>query len=429
MTYQLMEGMNQIWERMPETIQTIIQEGTVENAAEIYQALLDITEGLQAGEGLGILEEANITDITLLQPNIENEQQNIDGQKIGLQEETAKEISAAKEGKEAMQEILLSKGQEQVQNANTETLLNMTLGLTEEEAVLEGLEGEQKILQTLSLSERNDLAGQMQELLDNLSLSVQQYQQLQEAITAMADGKLADGEIQRLISTLLQQGITSSDGKEALSKLLTNKSLMGVLTRSLQASWTLRPQDMKEPKQLEELYNRLNRQLHTLSDALEQAGMSHSSMSKTVSGMTQNIDFLQQINQMYTYVQLPLKMGQNATHGDLYVYSNKKNLASKDGKISALLHLDMEHLGPIDVYVAMQNSQVSTNFYVKDDEMLDFLMAHIDLLNKRLQQRGYQMKCEMKIREGDKPQPIIQTILQDTNAGNRFVQYAFDVRA
>ena len=44
--------------------------------------------------------------------------------------------------------------------------------------------------------------------------------------------------------------------------------------------------------------------------------------------------------------------------GELYVYTNKKNLADNDGNVSAFLHLDMDHLGPVDVYVAMQQQKV-----------------------------------------------------------------------
>ena len=42
---------------------------------------------------------------------------------------------------------------------------------------------------------------------------------------------------------------------------------------------------------------------------------------------------------------------------------------NKDGNVSALLHLDMENLGPMDVYVAMQNNRVNTHFYMQDDDM------------------------------------------------------------
>ena len=64
---------------------------------------------------------------------------------------------------------------------------------------------------------------------------------------------------------------------------------------------------------------------------------------------------MNQLNHMQTYLQLPLKMNGKRENGDLYVYTNKKSLAKKDGNVSALLHLDMQFLGALDVMISMQN--------------------------------------------------------------------------
>ena len=94
-----------------------------------------------------------------------------------------------------------------------------------------------------------------------------------------------------------------------------------------------------------------------LSNLLEENGQRGSSAYQNVTNLSQNVDFLQQINQTYAYIQLPLhlRQGEHKT-GELFVYTNKKNLARKDGQVSALLHLDMEHLGPLDVYVALKDT-------------------------------------------------------------------------
>ena len=90
--------------------------------------------------------------------------------------------------------------------------------------------------------------------------------------------------------------------------------------------------------------------------------------------------------------------GQNA-HGDLYVYRNKNKKFSEDGSVSAVLHLDMEHLGPVDVYVKMLENKVTTNFYVADDSVLDLINDNIHILNERLEKRGYSMKVNMMLHD------------------------------
>ena len=134
---------------------------------------------------------------------------------------------------------------------------------------------------------------------------------------------------------------------------------------------------------------------------------------------------------MYAYVQLPLRLSGGQTQGDLYVYTNRRKLSAKEGKISALLHLDMEHLGPVDVYVAMEQSKVSTRFFVRDDEMLSFLEANMHLLTKRLSERGYDCSCSMSVREKGQetssPSSGIGPILEQEK-GLLVARYAFDVR-
>ena len=62
-------------------------------------------------------------------------------------------------------------------------------------------------------------------------------------------------------------------------------------------------------------------------------------MHKTAADIQGNVEFMNQINQAYTYVQIPLQMsGQNAS-AELFVYTNKKALAEGDRELTAFLHL------------------------------------------------------------------------------------------
>lgn len=263
------------------------------------------------------------------------------------------------------------------------------------------------------------------------------FSQVQEEVrlhqTLTVDGLAGNKEQMALIRDLLEGGLASGD-KGLLRELLENKEVRNVLANRLELLCTASPEEIEDSKSVDALYQRLDRQLKGLGKALESAGQTDSMAYRQVQNLNQNLDFLHQINQVYTYVQLPVRLQQGNAHGDLYVYTNKKNLASKDGQISALLHLDMEHLGPVDVYVLMQSEKVSTRFYVQDDEMLDFLEEHMDILTERLKRRGYDMKVQMQIREEhlrDGELGAMAGLLpeEDQTGVSMLQQYAFDVRA
>ena len=188
-------------------------------------------------------------------------------------------------------------------------------------------------------------------------------------------------------------------------------------------------EDVESSEKVEELYQKLGKQLKSLAGLLEENGQSSSNAFQAVTNLSRNVDFLQQINQTYAYIQLPLhlRQGEHKT-GELFVYTNKKNLAGRDGRVSALLHLDMEHLGPLDVYVALQDTKVSTKFYVQNDTILDYLEANMEVLTQRLKQRGYVCNCETTLRT--ELQQTAQAMAPILKAGGSVpvAQYAFDVR-
>lgn len=230
------------------------------------------------------------------------------------------------------------------------------------------------------------------------------------------------------LQKLLKQGLETED-IPLLRSILHNSKVAELPAKLLADRWSIKPEDVESPEKVEELYQKLGKQLKGLSNLLEENGQRGSSAYQNVTNLSQNVDFLQQINQTYAYIQLPLhlRQGEHKT-GELFVYTNKKNLARKDGQVSALLHLDMEHLGPLDVYVTLKDTKVSTKFYVQNDTILDYLEANMDVLTERLQKRGYDCKCETTLRTELQQTAQAMAPLLKTEGSVPVAQYAFDVR-
>lgn len=191
----------------------------------------------------------------------------------------------------------------------------------------------------------------------------------------------------------------AQDKTAVWKEMLANPALGKLIKDVLQQNWTMEPGEVASKEAVDEFFEQLRAQTGKLSDLAANTLGKESALAQSTNQLTQNVDFLNQLNQTFTYVQIPLKMsGQNA-NGDLYVYTNKKNLAAKDGNVSAFLHLDMDHLGSVDVYVTMEKQKVSTNFKVQDDATLDLIEANIDLLNARLEKRGYHLKSTVEMQK------------------------------
>lgn len=217
-----------------------------------------------------------------------------------------------------------------------------------------------------------------------------------------------------------------------LQRLLGDKGFQAMLKEELMKQWLLKPEQVAQGKEVEKLYERMREQTARMTEALEHVGKADSALGRSVQNLQNNVEFMNQLNHVFTYVQLPLKMTGNNAHGDLYIYTNKKSLAAKDGNVSAVLHLDMEHLGMVDVYVTMKNNKVGTNFTLEDDAALDLVAEHIDILEKRLADRGYELNAKMSRKEpGEDGESgsVMQTMLEQSKNISVLSHTSFDMRA
>lgn len=242
---------------------------------------------------------------------------------------------------------------------------------------------------------------------------------------AAADGSIGRKEFLGEIAKMLSS--ETLPDKEALFKLLEGKEFKHLLKDEMSKQWLMQPEEVAKEHSVDKLYEKLNSQMNQINELLAQSGKTATPLGKAVSNVTGNIDFMNQLNQMFTYVQLPLKMHSQNANGELFVYTNKRSLAKKDGSVSALLHLDMEHLGSMDVYVALTNQKVSTKFYMADDSALDLIAQNINILNERLESRGYSMSAEFVNRD-EKTNVMDEILKQDKNI-SVLAGYSFDARA
>lgn len=217
-------------------------------------------------------------------------------------------------------------------------------------------------------------------------------------------------------------------GFAGMTKLFGSKEFAAILKNRAEKQWLLEPEQLKEASKVSDLYERLEHQMKQMENVMKAAGVTQNSFVQTAADIRSNVEFMNQINQVYTYVQLPLKLsGQNAS-GDLYVYTNKKNLNDPEAELTAFLHLDLDNLGSTDVSIRMKDKNVKTNFYIADDASYDLIEKHLPVLEKRLAQKGY--RCSITMSKEEKKVEFVEDFLQrDMPQAGTLHRYSFDVRA
>lgn len=401
-SHQILGSAETIIEELPQTFTTLLNEGQGERALVFYSTVIDIFTDSGVEDGMVTLQPTGEEAARADEPAVQTTSQTAENTGNAASGETAQLVNAPLAD---LPEDASMTGQA----ANTSA------------AVLE--ESAQGVRQEPVLTQNQ--WEQLGDTLKELGVDEQTAEQIK-------NGELPTKDVLQLIRHLISGAQKKEAPDQALQRFLGGNEFKELLKDQIGRQWMIEPKDVADKKQVEQLYERIREQTARLSQALETAGKGDAPVARSVQNLQSNVDFMNQMNHLYTYVQLPLKMLGNNAHGDLYVYTNKKNLAARDGQVSALLHLDMEHLGPLDVYVTLKDKQVSTNFTVMDDGILDLIEKNIEILNKRLEGRGYSLNAKMHVKEEageEEESSIMQTLLHQQKNISVLSRTSFDMRA
>ena len=228
------------------------------------------------------------------------------------------------------------------------------------------------------------------------------------------------------IKSMLENTPANAD---ILRHLFSGEAFKLMLKEALEQQWMIKPGDLeKNPKKLDGLYDKIEKQITNMEIILKTSGVVNPKAEALADNIRGNIEFMNQINEAYTYVQVPLKMNEKNASGQLYVYTNKKSMSNPDKELSAFLHLDLKHLGGTDVSIKMLHRKVTTNFYLDSDESYALVKQFLPVLEKRLQDKGY--NCELNVNSGSKQMNFVAGFLKkDLPPTGQVHRYSFDIRA
>jgi len=367
MQHKLTDGMNQLSEGLQEIFANLSEQGNMAEGLQLMEETLTLLEG--ENFSLQVTEKADVPlQETSLQPEI-----------LLSEEETSQDVNALKE-------------QPQMQE---QSVINSPKDL---------------------LDAIQDLKKQWDAFSETTKEPVTESESLKDGQQPILD--LAAKEVTPDKESLFDkfQELTKAFEKEFTELLKTN--------------WAMKPEKFADKEDVKEFYKDLQKQLSGMEQILSQHGKENTSAGKTLQNMNQNLQFMENVNQVFPYLQIPLKAAMDNAHGELYVYSRKKGNISEDGSSSALLHLDMQFLGPLDVYVKLKDMNVSTQFTLADEKTLDFIVGHMDLLTQRLESKGYHLDSQVKVSDTKQGEENVIHRIRGMEDGEMLVSYtSFDVRA
>ncbi len=223
--------------------------------------------------------------------------------------------------------------------------------------------------------------------------------------------------------------------KATLNDIIRSPLYKGLLKNLISDSFTMEPKDVTKPGEIGKLYERVLKQTDALEKLVAAFG---NKAAETIKAQTneikQNVNFMNSANEMYNFVQIPLKMYNQNTDSMLYVRQNKKSSYEAGEEITAFLHFDMEHLGATDVFVSLKETNVGCKWNLADEMAMNLIEQNLDILTQRLESKGFTVKSEVTCKEPKAS--FIEDFLgaspiENNNSSTEGImhRYSFDMRA
>lgn len=338
-----------------------------------------------------------------------------------LSEENEEGVSS--QGKEVpVKEVIVEN--EENQTANHQTVKNIISDIENDTLLSKGeIDSIKSNLSSVELSEQISLTNKD---FDNLSNMISKENAFgNEILNKLSNGEKID--LEELLHTFDSILKDESVPDELKKDLIKSELFKDSLTDKFSEKWLLEPNEIKDSESLNNHYNKVLENTDKIIESMQNTFKGSEALTQSVNGFRENVQFLQTLNDLTPYVQLPVLLNNRSNTGDLYVYANKRNLLANQDNISAALRLDMKNLGRVEVYVKLSpGKNLSTDFTLPDEDTLKFIENHIDMLNEKLEGLGFKVTNSFNTKNNG-----MQVLMDEENEEKKDTigLYRFDVRA
>ncbi len=288
--------------------------------------------------------------------------------------------------------------------------------------------------------------------LQQSSLSINNYLTLNQRYSfyeLLKDFPLSDSFKDSILSgqitsnTLLQnlKDILPFSNNEQVKELFQNETFQKIVKDELLDNFTLTPNDLKNRFKMGTHFDKVYTQLSELEELVRKNITSKNTdlaaqITNRAPGqmdeqllhqMKSNMNFMKTLNEMFSYMQLPLHLKDQTAHGELYVYTKKQALKEHPNSIRVLLHLDLDHLKSIDMHITLENNHVDSKFYFSDETAEKLVNTNLNLLDSALAEKGYISHTE--ILKMEKPANIMTDFIKNDTPSTTLKRFSFDIRA
>lgn len=215
-------------------------------------------------------------------------------------------------------------------------------------------------------------------------------------------------------------------------KLFQMEAFQKLFHSVLMENFTITPHKLAKNGEMDSFYDSMEQKMNSFETLINStlSGDDSGHLSGQAHDMQSNIDFMKSLNEAFAYMQLPLKLQNQNAHGDLYVYTKKDKLKQVPQKLSLMLHLEMDHLGTVNIRLEKDHQNIKADFHLDQEASLHLIERNTHLLQDSLTQKGY--TCQIQVQPLTRKEAPVQDFLNakvTPSASHEMKRFSFDIRA
>lgn len=215
-------------------------------------------------------------------------------------------------------------------------------------------------------------------------------------------------------------------------KLFQMEAFQKLFHSVLMENFTITPHKLAKNGEMDSFYDSMEQKMNSFETLINStlSGDDSGHLSGQAHDMQSNIDFMKSLNEAFAYMQLPLKLQNQNAHGDLYVYTKKDKLKQDPQKLSLMLHLEMDHLGTVNIRLEKDHQNIKADFHLDQEASLHLIERNTHLLQDSLAEKGY--TSQIQVQPLTRKEAPVQDFLNakvTPSASHEMKRFSFDIRA
>ncbi|MBR4145555.1 MAG: flagellar hook-length control protein FliK [Lachnospiraceae bacterium] len=278
--------------------------------------------------------------------------------------------------------------------------------------------------ETLTAGKGSENSGQQQGVPLSTLLSeseINELNSLQSRLFGKEAAAASDADSTQVLKNIYENINNLSEVE--LKELFSSETYRKLVGKALGEKFTLNADGIDSADSINDYYKETFKALSKLQEIVGK----DSAMADKLSKPMDNMKFMDTLNNVFPYIQLPLKLNEGNTHGELYVFKKGRNNADPGDSKSVLLHLDMDSLGPTDVHMELKSGFLKLRFYCENEVSRTILSDHFGELETALTGKNFQVTSEFNVRTME-TQHMVEALSGESGSMPEF-KYNFDIRA